>query len=68
MWLPKKTEFRKASSEGREDNPALEPGDTECFCYSVESGDSCLFDDFSSLDIVFKQVSPFGPVFLQIYL
>lgn len=51
-----------------EDDSASEPGDTECFCRSVESEDSCLFDNFSSLDIVFKQVSPFGPVFLQIYL
>lgn len=51
-----------------EDNSALEPSATECFFCSVESGDSCLFDDFSSLDIVFKQVSLFGPVFPQIYL
>lgn len=51
-----------------EDNSALEPSNTQCFCCSVESGDSCLFDDFSSLDNVFKQVSSFGPVFLQIYL
>jgi hypothetical protein len=33
-----------------------------------ESVGSCLFDNFSLLDIVFKQVSPFGPVFLHIYL
>lgn len=49
-------------------NSALVPSDTEHFFCSVKSGDSCLFDDFSSLDIVFKQVSLFGPVFLQIYL
>lgn len=60
---------QKAILQGQgEDNSASEPSDTQCFGCSVESRDSCLFDDFSSLDNVFKQVSSFGPVFLQNYL
>ena len=63
------TSQQMAVSKGRgENNCALEPRNMECFCCTVKSGASCLFDNFSSLDHVFKQVSPFGAVFLQIYL
>lgn len=41
---------------------------TECLSCPGKSVDSCLFDNFSLLDVVFKQVSPSGSVFLHIYL
>lgn len=50
----------------REDKSASESRDY--LCCSVKSGNSCLFDDFSSLDFVLNKCLFWGPVFLQIYL
>lgn len=56
-------------SQGRvEDNSAFKPSGANWLSCVVASVHSCLFNGFSLLDTVFKQVSPFGPVFLQIYL